>query len=79
MPTQTNKDSEDEVKSGLIPKSMFDTEPSVGDTITLKIESIFSDEVEVSVVETEDETDKSPMNSATMELEDMAGKEMGME
>lgn len=40
---------ETESKSCLIDKSLFNEDPKVGDTIMVKIEAIYEDEVEVSI------------------------------
>ena len=72
---EDSEDSEVGAKSGLLPTSLFPGQPKVGDTITIRIDALFDDEAEVSVVsETGTETEKPPM-SANDEI-DAAGAEM---
>ena len=67
---ETTDDSEVGGKSALLPKSFFQGEPKVGDTITIRIDAIFSDELEVSVVsESETETETQQTLSASDEID----------
>lgn len=68
---EDSEDSEVGGKSALLPTSLFQGEPKVGDTFTIKIEAIFDEESEVSVVsETETETEETL--SSDDEIESMA-------
>jgi hypothetical protein len=70
--TEDTEDNEVEGKSCLIPKSIFNGEVKPGSTITLTVDSVFSDEVECSVSSNEPESEKPGMMSADEELEGMA-------
>jgi hypothetical protein len=61
-------------KSALLPKNMLPEGAKVGDTFSIRIDSIFDGEAEISVVSEETETEKPPM-SANDEI-DAAGAEM---
>lgn len=64
-----------EDKTALLPKSIFPGEVKPGDTVMMKVQAIYSDEVECSVEEEEEtETEESPM-TADEEIE-AAGEEM---
>mgnify|MGYP001183537400 CR=1 FL=1 len=71
---ETMEDSEDSevgAKSALLPTSLLPPNPKVGDTFTIKIEAIFSDEAEVSVV-SESETETPETLTADQEIETAA-------
>ena len=72
---KTTEDNEDQTKSCLIPKSLFKDDPEPGATITLTVESVYSDEVECSVASDKTETEK-PQMSPNDELDMMAGENM---
>ncbi len=74
--SETEESTEMEGKSALLPKSMFPGEPKVGDTLTIKIQALYSDEAEITVVSRETETKKPAMMSADEELDSMGGAEM---
>lgn len=66
---ETDEMDEVDSKSALLPKGIFDGEIKVGDTITLTVDQVFGDEVEVSVASEspEDETPAGP--TADQEIE----------
>lgn len=74
--TMNDGEGETEGKSALVPKSIFPSDPKVGDTITLTVSAVFGDEIEVSASEETSETEESPEMSADEELEALAGEEM---
>lgn len=62
-PAASETPDETETKTALLPKNVFGDNPEIGDTITLKIEAVYSDEIECSVQESSQETPPSQMTA----------------
>lgn len=55
----TKQGEETASKSALLPSNMFTGKPKPGDTITVKVDAVYDDEVEVSLVSKPTETKMS--------------------
>ena len=72
-PDTTDAESEDEsTTSALLPKSLVSEGVKVGDTITLKVEAIMEDEVQVCTVGEDSEEEDSGMKESMSKLDSMA-------
>jgi hypothetical protein len=76
MEPEATDDSEEEVgsKSALLSTSLLPPNPKVGDTFTIRVDSIFDSEVEVSVVSEETETPKTLSAADEIEAAAMGGE-----
>ena len=74
VPDTTDAEAEDEsTTSALLPKSiMGGKEFKPGDTITLKVESVMEDEIQVCPVEEDSEEEDAGMKESMSKLDSMA-------
>ena len=73
VPDTTDAEAEDEsTTSALLPKSLVSEGVKVGDTITLKVEKVMDEEIQVCPVEEDSEEEDSGMKESMSKLDSMA-------